>query len=165
MFNLNAMKIITGCMTSTKCDVMLANGGGSAPLGSTVSMLMTFGDINKLGKDATLNTSNGTGLYFGSTAHPATIDEIDFPDTSDLVYFSGSGTTPVVEFFDDHADIFTALTLTNSESSPVVISEIYYARFWYNGYGYLLDHTVLDTPITVPANGVRSLTYTVRINF
>ena len=153
-------------MYSNKADITLANGGGSAPVNTgNTPILAAFGSINQLGGSATLNTASCTGLYFGSTAHPASVNEIDFPDKNDLVYFSGSGTAPVVEFFDDHADIFTALTLTNNNGEAVTISEIYYAKWWYNSYGYLLDHTVLDAPITIPAGGVKSLTYTIRINF
>ena len=170
MLNLNAMKIIAGCMAVSEVNITGANGSGDLPVKTSgnTSMVNVFSGMNVVPHRsyASSFSASSTGLYFGATAHPATVNDFNFADTSDLLLLTGSGTTPVIEVFDDHIDIYTALSLKNEQSEDAVISEIYYAKWWYNSMGYLLDHTVLDTPITVPANGgTRNITYTIRINF
>lgn len=167
MLNLNALKLITGCTMSDTTQVVLANGKGSATLyHSENTVRQVFSGINIIRRTAyaDLTDSGSTGLYFCSTAQSPTVNDYDFADKNAVLNLEGSGTAPAVEFFDDHADIFSALTVTNPNSQDAVISEIYYVKYYGNG-AYLLDHTVLDSPITIPANGVRSLTYTIRINF
>lgn len=62
-------------------------------------------------------------------------------------------------------------TITNNNSEEITISEIglfdyksvYYSKWYY--YPCMIDHTLLETPITIPAGGVGQVTYTIRMNY
>ena len=65
-------------------------------------------------------------------------------------------------------------TLTNTGSEDFTISELGLVTYAYitntNGYCYennfLLERTVLENPITIPANGgVGQVTYTIRMDY
>lgn len=57
--------------------------------------------------------------------------------------------------------IYTA-TFQNNTSEDITITEVGIAAkmYVYNDYfGFLLDHTLLDTPVTIPAGETRTITY------
>lgn len=59
--------------------------------------------------------------------------------------------------------------VSNTGSEPITITEIGMFGYWYyNSSGsstYLLERTVLDTPVTIPAGGIGQVTYTIRMNY
>ena len=56
------------------------------------------------------------------------------------------------------------LTITNNNATDITIGEV---GIVYQGSNTaaLLERTVLDSPITIPAGGVSQITYTIRMNY
>lgn len=166
MLNRNAMNMIAAAMANSPAIVTIVKSGASGSVSSSNDLLGFFqlmGQVKKKADVTTVNSSS-SGVYFGQTAHDHSIDTVDFADINDLITCYGSGTTPVIERYDDHLDIVSSLTVTNSGSEPVTIREVYFLKFTNNVGGYLLDHTVLDSPVTLAVKEAKIITYTIRIN-
>ena len=72
------------------------------------------------------------------------------------------------------AETTVFITVTNGNSHEVTIREVGYIGGLYFAYSAntskataycMLDRTVLDTPITIPAGGIGQVTYTIRMNY
>ena len=109
-------------------------------------------DIN-----ATKNQSNG-GVAFGNGTSGPSVD--DYTLSGSLVtaftssaLMSKTGNTITVTY-----------TLTATED--ITISEIGLFSLYYNGnrYPFLVERTLLDEPVTIPAGGVGQVVYTINLN-
>lgn len=108
------------------------------------------------------------GIYIGSGNTPPTENDyaLETPITGGL-----SASTPAVNRGadgDGNPYIAFTFTLTNSGATDKIVSEIGYfqyvsASYYNNSLGYqtamMLDRTVLETPLTVPANGTAAVKY------
>lgn len=112
------------------------------------------------------------GVIFGSGDEPAT------PNDYTMDYIQGLTTTVNKTFADDDngASCTAVYTITNTNANDVTISEVgIFSKIQTRAtadatgganYGpYLLEHTVLDTPVTIPAGGIGQVTYTIRMNY
>lgn len=116
-----------------------------------------------------VNSSNSfskRGVCFGNGTTPPT--ENDHCMEGDLL--TNYGCSQTYEFSKD--SITFTYTITNNGSDPFTISEVGLLGYAYVGNGnyryyssgILLDRTLLESPITIPAGGVGQLTYTIRMN-
>ena len=116
-----------------------------------------------------LPQSNSKGVIFGNGDTPPTQE--DYKLSGDIV----SGFTysaAISKASTDSGNSITATyTITNTSASEIVIKEVgvvsvfrssNYSRLEYIG---LLDRTVLDTPVTIPAGGVGQVVYTITFNY
>lgn len=112
-------------------------------------------------------TSNG-GVIIGTGTTPPTLDDYDL---SGMLITDYTYSVSVSREFDENGATMTALyTITNTGTQAFTIGEIgLMADLDYNGYSKsskaLLEHTVLDTPLTIAPGGVGQLTYTIRFNY
>lgn len=119
------------------------------------------------------NNSNDAAVYFGNGSAAVSAD--DFRLSGSLITtFSNTYKTTVTA---DASGITysTLYTITNTSSSDnITISEIgmsmrgYYCNSVGTNIGeatFLVERTLLDTPITIAPNGVGQVTYTIRINY
>ena len=111
--------------------------------------------------------SNG-GVIFGTGNAIPTIDDTTL--SGDLV--SGfSYNSHVSAEHDANGVTLTALyTVTNNNAEAITISEVALIANLYNNYTQamykgLLDRTVLDTPVTIPAGGVGQVEYTITFKY
>lgn len=108
----------------------------------------------------------GLGVCFGNGTTPPT--ENDHCMEGDLL--TNYGYSQTYNFSKDSVTV--TYTITNSGNDPFTISEVgllthAYQQDKYGSYyssGILLDRTVLESPITIPAGGVGQVTYTIRMN-
>ena len=107
-------------------------------------------------------------LVVGSGTTPATMEDykLENPITSGLATYSVSRN---VTFAKEYSEAVWTLTLSNTSSAPITVSEIGYVTAFTSGSASttqyaLTDRTVLDTPITIPAGESRTLTYSIRLN-
>lgn len=102
-------------------------------------------------------------VVFGTGDKAVAFD--DYRLSSDqITTLSGSGTVNCS--FDDTG--FTAsslLTVTNNGSTDVTIREIGLVMQATGNWYYLVDRTILDSPLTVPAGGIGQVVYTIRMNY
>lgn len=115
------------------------------------------------------NTSSNPQLYGGVIFGDGTgaVSSDDYKLFGSVVTgFSYSATQEVVRT-DNECVKKHIYTITNGTSEDVTISEIGYIAQYYSGGYYhhaLLDHTLLEEPVTIPAGGVGQVTYTITFN-
>jgi hypothetical protein len=113
-------------------------------------------------------TSIGQGVVFGTGTTPATFD--DYTLLGEVVKTVSFNTTTTREVDDSGSTATAVYTIINNETTDVTIGEIGMFCFYYTGQAstggqILLERTVLDEPVTIPANGVGQVTYTVRMDW
>ena len=107
-------------------------------------------------------SSSKGGVVFGDGNTPATAEDYKlagniikgFTAIANLAHSIDNGVAQVVA------------TYTINASSEVTIKEI--VAFAYTGGGnsaYIVDRTVLDTPVTIPAGGIGQVVYTITFNY
>ena len=115
-------------------------------------------DLSKVNQG--YNGSKG-GVVFGDGNTPATAEDYKlagniitgFTATANLARSIDNGVAQIVA------------TYTINASSEVTIKEIVaFASTGGNGT-YIVDRTVLDTPVTIPADGVGQVVYTITFNY
>ena len=113
-----------------------------------------------------LNETGG-GVLFGTGDAAPTMDDykLDGDIISDFSYSSS-----VTKTFDDGNAALTVLyTVTNTGTEPMTIKEIGLVMPGSNSNGaanrFLIERTVLETPVTIEPGGVGQVTYTIRFNY
>lgn len=108
------------------------------------------------------------GIYIGSGSTPAS--ENDYALETPIISGLSASTPAVVRSVDGDGNPYISFTftLTNSTASDKIVREIGYFQLVnagsYNSSGgsqtsIMLDRTVLETPLTVPANGTAAVKY------
>ena len=117
-------------------------------------------DMNKYG------TSGHQYVRFGNGTSPATVNDykLESQIDSDITVANPSAVTT------EQTDSYISWTVTFGVSASVekTISEIGLISEVYTPSGNittLVDRTVLDTPITIPAGQSKQITYTIRFNY
>lgn len=110
--------------------------------------------------------TNNSGILLGKGTTKATIDDVRL-DSQITTGLSVSVSTSV----DDNYDRVLSLLVTNNSSEPITIGEIGMQGWVYTGNNTtssaycLVERTVLDNPVTIPAGGIGQVTYTIRFNY
>ena len=117
------------------------------------------------------NSSNGVVLGDGDT--PPTFE--DYTLAGNLISnFVFTASTSTLKTDDSGATIRALYTITNNNSKEITIKElclIVNATQFSSGSGLnaknkiVLDRTVLDTPVTIPAGGIGQVEYTITLNY
>ena len=120
---------------------------------------------------ATLKTSadSGSAPYFAFGDGDATPTINDYYLSGNLITGIVSSTSTVRK----PNGVEKRFTVTNNNSNEIIIKEICYfgPAGWKSDLGsssgsvLLLDRTVLDTPVTIPAGGVGQVVYTITFNY
>ena len=104
-------------------------------------------------------------IRIGSGTTPATLSDysLEAPITNNFSVLENKKTIGVD---DDGYWVTYKYVISNVGDNDMVIGEIgYFGYVLYNasaGSFYLIDRTVLDTPITIPAGGTGTVTYTLK---
>ena len=114
--------------------------------------------------------SNATGVSFGIGTTPATASDYKLESLLGSTQISVS-TPSVVSFsrgetFDEYSVTFG---ITNKTTEAITISEVGLIASVIapnsKNYYVLVDRTVLDAPVTIPAGQSKQITYTIRFNY
>lgn len=109
------------------------------------------------------------GVMFGTGTTPPTKDDYKLSGAL-LTNFSYSAGVSY-EYDDTGTTIRAIYTITNIGSDDMTIGEIGLMCNMYDSSNQtdirkgFIERTVLDTPVTIPADGVGQVTYTIRINY
>ena len=107
------------------------------------------------------------GVSFGTGNTPATVS--DYSIESILTSTEIGVTVPSgVSFsqFDTYEEYSVTFGVTNKTAEAITIKEVGLISNTYVGNYYaLVDRTVLDTPVTIPAGQSKQITYTIRFNY
>lgn len=129
--------------------------------------MMQLTQLNKLctsqGEDA--------GVSFGTGNTPPSFD--DYALSGDAVTSVSFTLMRQCEVDDNGCTLTCVYTITNTGSEDVTIGEVgiwgrydyYYSSGNRRAVYPLIERTVLDTPVTIPAGGVGQVTYTIRMNY
>ena len=125
-----------------------------------------FKVMNVWGKSTT-----STGVSFGTGTTLASVS--DYTLESRLTDNQISVSTPSAVSFsrgDAYDEYSVTFGVTNKTANDITISEIGLTAMPYSPSGgsnvyTLVDRTVLDTPITIPAGQSKQITYTIRFNY
>lgn len=125
---------------------------------------MIFANISNV--NTAVDGSSGVVFGTGSSVAPD-----DYTISGDVI--SGISYNTAISYFNDgaKAEKTVVYTITNNNETDITISEIGYFEKVPAGKNSsattysLIEHTVLDSPVTIPAGGVGQITYTIRMNF
>lgn len=112
-----------------------------------------------------------SGIAFGTGTTPATEDDYAL----EAIISSGLNLQTIEQESAQNANgdyIYNLLlSITNTTGSPITINEVAMccggssqSDSYYPGH-YVLDRTVLDTPVVVPANGIAYLKYSIVVDW
>ena len=114
--------------------------------------------------------TGATGVSFGTGTTPATAS--DYWLESILTSSQISVVTPSAVSFsrlDTYDEYSVTFGVTNITSNDITISEVGLTAMPASSGGsmcyVLVDRTVLDTPVTIPAGQSKQITYTIRFNY
>ncbi len=125
----------------------------------------------------TVDVYTTSGVVFGNGTAEPTINDTNL--SGDYVLgLSNSNVLISNEYEIDETGVtYTTLySITNSTGAPITISELGIFDYYYgtnNGAGtaikkqvipYMIERVLLETPITIPINGIGQVTYTFRMN-
>ena len=111
------------------------------------------------------------GVSFGTGATPATASDYVLESILDNTKINVSVPSAVSYSRGDTYDEYSvSFGVTNKTTETITISEVgltaapYYSSGSTSVY-VLVDRTVLDTPVTIPAGQSKQITYTIRFNY
>ena len=112
-----------------------------------------------------------TGVSFGTGTTPATASDYVLESILDDKKINVS-TPSSISFsrYDTYEEYTVTFGITNKTADAIAISEIGLTAMPYSPYNgnnvfALVDRTVLETPITIPAGQSKQITYTIRFNY
>ena len=112
------------------------------------------------------NSFPGNGVSFGDGSVPPTLD--DYTLSGSPITTLSITSAVIVSNNEDDASITGVYTITNTGSDEVTIREVAMfrsvPRYTSGNFTIMLDRTVLDNPVTIPAGGIGQVTYTIRLN-
>ena len=111
--------------------------------------------------------SDRTGVSFGTGTTPPTASDYALESILGDTQISVAAPNAVSYSQGDTYDsYFVAFGVTNKTSEAITISEVgLTASPVTNTVCVLVDRTVLDTPVTIPAGQSKQITYTIRFNY
>ena len=176
MFTNNWYKTLASAITKNSAKNFVNINGVETGLYSRNSIYnISFGDSTGASESAyigrlvqTYNEYGGVRLGTGDT--PATVNDYKLSGTLITGY---SFTAEVKTQNSAESDKITATyTITNTSSSEITIKEVGIVAKMANTTSTaqiqhmgLLERTVLDTPVTIPAGGVGQVVYTITFNY
>lgn len=116
-----------------------------------------------------LTSLSGSGVVLGTGSTPPTMDDITI--SGDLITRFAYSAGPIISYGEDGAECTVIYAVTNTGTDAFTVSEIallyqvYTSNSGGNGGAFMIDRTVLDEPVTIPAGGIGKVTYTIRMNF
>lgn len=176
---LQAIMLMGKCKTST--NITAVDYGGNARtlfFPSTKTSYLYYnahyaisfsgcGDGDQIfGYIGTPSSGHGWGVHFGTGTTAPTLDDYTLESmiTSGLTIASQTGSRTIT---DNKVTITGIYLLSNSGDADVVVGEIgYYGMAYYSASNwtcFLLDRTVLDEPITIPAGSTGQVAYTIEV--
>ena len=108
------------------------------------------------------------GVSFGTGTTPATASDYCLESILGTTQISASVPSTVsYSRVDTYEEYSVTFGVTNETADAITISEVGLPIYSNNSpYPYVLvDRTVLDTPITIPAGQSKQITYTIRFNY
>lgn len=116
------------------------------------------------------STKYGTwyGTWYGRGRTPATADDytLEDPITDGSLTGASGSSALITTVANGYMQISAPHSVTNNTNEEITIGEVgCFGMTYSNGSGVLLDRTVLDEPITIPAKGTVAFEYVIKFPF
>lgn len=161
MLTKNFYSFMRATLQNTTADFTLKNGSAQSSVFVPSDYKPPFAAMNK----HVVNT-NDAGVSFGIGTTPAnTTDyklENSLPSTQISVSVPSAVSYSRGTTYEEYSVTFG---VTNKTTASITISEIGLIASPQTAYPVLVDRTVLDTPVTIPAGQSKQITYTIRFNY
>ena len=113
-----------------------------------------------------LNKYYENGVFFGTGETPASLD--DYKLAGDLIQNINASINITYSYSKEKQSVKAVYTITNNNEAAITIKEVALnMQFDYSSNGSstgcVIDRTVLDTPVTIPAGGVGQVEYTITL--
>ena len=119
--------------------------------------------LNKVKTNLSTTTS---GVLFGTGDTPASLD--DYKLAGNVIRNIAATINRTYSYSEAQQSLKTIYTITNNNTGEITIKEVALQAEFYstNGVtrGCIIDRTVLDTPVTIPAGGIGQVEYTITFN-
>lgn len=173
MLTKNWDRAILTWVTNTSIKGINVNGSefGISVFASPLQIAATSSAVYypRMGSVVTTYEANG-GVIFGDGTTPPTRD--DFRLSGSVISTLSATASGGFTTDNDGATGTYTYTVTNTGSADITIAEVGLITGGHSTssrtgaqYKLLMDRTVLDTPITIPAGGIGQVTYTIRFNY
>jgi hypothetical protein len=162
MLTKNGYAAMAAKMLSTARDFSVRSSTGSTVKLYPASGLKPASDMKYL------QTYMRNGVVLGTGATPANLNDYKLAGDA-ITTFTYTASVSTQET--DKGYECTALyTITNSGTAAFTIAEIglfgdCYTNDSSSNGCFMIDRTVLDIPVTIPAGGIGQVTYTIRMNY
>ena len=161
MLTKNFYAYMRAVFQDTSADFTLKNGSSQSSVVTHSDHTSPFAAMNK----HVVNT-NDAGVSFGIGTTPAnTTDyklENSLPSTQISVAVPSAVSYSRVATYDEYSVTFG---VTNITTAAITIAEVGLTAAPQSAYPVLVDRTVLDTPVTLPAGQSKQITYTIRFHY
>jgi hypothetical protein len=154
---------------SSKSVVLTNTSGGTAsetPYSSTAKPYTVLGSVCL---PKVTNYGNSHGVFYGRGRTPATMDDYTMEDPildGSITTSEGGPGALTVALNEDHLRISGVHQLTNNTAEDIYIWEVgLHILFATGGKAYMLEHTVLEEPIVVPAGNTISTEYVIKFPY
>ena len=160
MLTKNFYAYMRGALQGVTVDFKITNGGKKYSTSITTSSIPPFKAIGYWATDFT-----SKGVCFGTGTTPPTLSDYYLESVLDNAQIAVTPPSAVAFSQGDAFDEYSAsFGVTNKTDGPVTISEV--GLLAYPGVNAaLVDRTVLDTPVTIPAHETKHIAYTIRFNY
>ena len=107
------------------------------------------------------------GVLFGTGDTPASLD--DYKLAGDVIQNIAASISKTYSYSEAQPSLKAVYTITNNNAAAITIKEVaLHVQYTYNSNGNVsgcvIDRTVLDTPVTIPAGGAGQVEYTITFN-
>lgn len=179
MFTKNWYKMIYGC----SADVTLADVGMTNVYGQVETSNTKMGSLWYCGTRFGVNSGSYPspcmyrayfmlphsinsygGVFFGDGSTPPTADDYILSGNFITTATASSAVTKSAD--ETGVTITGTYTITNTGTEDITIAEVgLFESTNNNGCRYMMERTVLDSPVTIEPGGVGQVTYTIRMNY
>lgn len=142
-------------------NIQVADGGSMSPMNIVCDTFSYNSAKYPYLGTVVKSYSGGGGILFGNGNTPVTVD--DYKLSGDVISTITATVAVTWDYTDDGCSGTAVCTLTNTGSSAITIAEVgLFAGFTSNNnMNVLIERTLLDEPITIPAGGIGKVTYTI----
>ena len=161
MLTKNFYSYMRGVLQNTTADFTLKNGSLQPSVVTYSSHIPPFAAMNK----HVVNT-NDPGVSFGIGTTPANATDYKLENSLSSTQLRVSVPSAVSFSRENTYDEYSVtFGVTNITTATITISEVGLIAAPQTAYPALVDRTVLDTPVTIPAGQSKQITYTIRFNY
>ena len=112
-------------------------------------------------------TTISDGVLFGTGDTPASLD--DYKLAGDVITNIAASINRTYSYFVEQQSLKAVYTITNNNTEEITIREVALNVAVPHAISggknqYIIDRTVLDTPVTIPSGGVGQVEYTITFN-